>query len=110
MFIIHLCENNHAGITVSESFDLEKQQHFAGCVETLCPDGLQRNHSCRLWLILFSLFVVADIILVFVVLLAIHTGDSSGKKMKGSNGKAIRKTITYGNSAAETCRKDNVEK
>ena len=57
MFIIHLCENSHAGITVSEGFDLEKQQHFAGCVETLCPDGLQRNHSCRLWLILFSLLI-----------------------------------------------------
>ena len=45
-----------------------------------------------------------------MVLLAIHTGDSSGKKMKESNGKAIRKTITYGNSAAETCRKENFEK
>ena len=60
MFIIHLCENSHAGITVSERFDLEK--HFVGCVETLCPDGLQRSHSCRLWLILFSLFVVAGTI------------------------------------------------
>lgn len=91
MSVIHLSGNSQTSITVRESFDLEKQKHYAGCVETLCPERLQRKHSCRLWHILLSLFVVAAIILVLAVLLATHTGDSGGKETKASNGRKSNK-------------------
>lgn len=57
MSVIYISGNSQASINVTESFDLEKQQHYAGCVETLCPERLQRKHLGRLWHFLFSLFV-----------------------------------------------------
>lgn len=49
MSVVHLSGNSQSSVTVSgESFDLEKQEHYAGYVETLWPERLQRKHSFRL--------------------------------------------------------------